>query len=348
MGYQHGMAYCQEIITITKERVALSGDSQWTGRQLSRTEVLDLAAACLPAHHAYTPNGMAELQGMADATSLSLPELIIANGFTDFIDVIYELGPRQQQPIEAKECTAFLIPSGRSQGGQGFLAQSWDMHASATPHVILLRGQPNYDPAFYAFSITGCLGMIGMNEAGIAVGINNLLGRGGQAGVMWTFVCREVLRQTNLDEALACITQAPLAGAHNYLLMDASGRGYNIEAMPNHCHVTELGSEALIHTNQCLHPDTQARQRPLTERLIQDSAVRWERAAELLNRDSMTPDDVMAVLRDRQGEFSICASCHWEEQLWETCCAAIMRPASREVWGVWGLPAQNPFQRFTF
>lgn len=244
MGYQHGVAYRQEIIAMTQDRVALSGDSQWTGQELSRSQVLALAEACAEAHYHYTPKGMEELQGIADATGLSIAELIITNGFTDFIDVIYQQATTLPT-IEAMECTSFLIPNNRSTQGQGFLAQSWDMHASATEHVLLLQGRPQADPAFYAFSIAGCLGMIGLNEAGIAVGINNLLGKGGQLGVMWTFVCREVLRQTSLEAALKCITQAPLAGAHNYLIMDTTGRGYNIEAMPNHCHVTELNQDAL-------------------------------------------------------------------------------------------------------
>ncbi|MEZ4609969.1 MAG: hypothetical protein R2838_06930 [Caldilineaceae bacterium] len=42
------------------------------------------------------------------------------------------------------------------------------------------------------FTITGCVGMIGMNEHGVAVGINNLLGRDGRPGVHWPFVVRHV------------------------------------------------------------------------------------------------------------------------------------------------------------
>lgn len=72
------------------------------------------------------------------------------------------------------------------------------------------------------------------------------------------------------------------------------------------------------------------------------------RATKLLDQQQMTPEAVMQVLRDRQGEFSICATCYWEEQRWETCCAAIMRPASRDLWGVWGLPAEHDFEHFTF
>ena len=126
------------------------------------------------------------------------------------------------------------------------------MHDSATPHVVMLRGKPESKPEFLAFTTVGCVGMIGMNSEGVAIGINNLGGADGQVGVTWPFVIRQALEQSTADDALACITDAKLAGAHNYLLMDKTGRGYNIEAMPTQTHITELEDEPLVHTNHCL------------------------------------------------------------------------------------------------
>jgi isopenicillin-N N-acyltransferase-like protein len=137
--------------------------------------------------------------------------------------------------LTADDCTAFLVPDSRTADGHGFFGQTWDMHDDSTEFVILLRGKPDDGPGYLAFSITGCLGMIGMNDAGIAIGINNLLGGDGQVGVTWPFVVRKALQQTEIDAALACITEAKLAGAHNYMIFDAHGRGYNVEAMSTHC-----------------------------------------------------------------------------------------------------------------
>jgi isopenicillin-N N-acyltransferase like protein len=77
-------------------------------------------------------------------------------------------------------CTAVIIPDGRAAGA-GFLAQTWDMHASATPHVVMLDTVPDPGPAALVFSTVGCLGQIGMNEAGIAIGINNLTAADGRS-----------------------------------------------------------------------------------------------------------------------------------------------------------------------
>ena len=48
-------------------------------------------------------------------------------------------------------------------------------------------------PDFLTFTVTGCIGMIGMNSAGITVGVNNLMATDGQIGVTWPFVVRKIL-----------------------------------------------------------------------------------------------------------------------------------------------------------
>src|SRR6185503_7734626 len=89
MGRQHAAAYPTEIQELTEDRLHLSSNKNWTGKELSRQEVLALGQACLPYHEAYAPELMAELQGMSKVTGLGLTELMILNGFTDFVDTIY-------------------------------------------------------------------------------------------------------------------------------------------------------------------------------------------------------------------------------------------------------------------
>jgi len=91
MGRQHGQAYAEDIRRLAEERVRLSSDSIWTGVSMPRERVLALAEECLAAHEIYAPEIVEEMRGMADVTELSLPELIILNGFTDFTDTLYAL-----------------------------------------------------------------------------------------------------------------------------------------------------------------------------------------------------------------------------------------------------------------
>jgi isopenicillin-N N-acyltransferase-like protein len=339
MGEAHGGAYRDDIRRYTAERITLAGSAAWTGHALSRDAVLALAEACLPEHERYAPELVEELRGIAAATELSLAELIITNGFTDFIDLVYA---RQQSQgatdASADNCTAFIIPDGRSADGHGYFGQTWDMNVSSIPYVVMLRGRPTGHPAFLAFSITGCVGMIGMNDAGIAVGINNLLGGDGQIGVTWPFVIRRILQQRTLDAALACITEAQLAGAHNYLLYDATGKGYNVEAMSSHCEITPLAADALVHANHCLDPACKALDRPRAPESQASSEARQTRASVALDTHNITAENLMALTRDD----TLCVLPKPPLQM-ATCGAAIMQPATGKLWALCGLPTENDY-----
>ena len=222
MGYAHGKAYGDEIAALTEERLRLSSDPFWTGGLVvTHDDVLALGEACLAAHEVFAPELVEEIRGMADATGLGVNELVIMNGFTDFVDLTANPQIVQRYCGHAADevgdgdgggCTAFLADSSVTADGRGYVGQTWDMHTTATPHVLMLEVQPTAAPAACCFTITGCVGMIGMNEQGVAVGINNLLDKGGRVGVHWPFVVRKMLDETTVDEALAVLQNAPLSG----------------------------------------------------------------------------------------------------------------------------------------
>jgi len=344
MGVQHAQKYGDAIHEFTEDRIHLSTGELWTGRNLSREAILELADACVAEHEAYSPELMDELRGMSEVTGLSLGKLIINNGFTDFIDVVYGAGEAYEAKIPqqvADDCTAFLVSNDSAAGGQGFYGQTWDMHATATPHVILLHGKPDNAPDFLAFTITGCVGMIGMNEHGIAIGINNLLGSDGQVGVTWNFVVRKVLMQDNIEDALACITDAKLAGAHNFMLMDKHGKGYNVEAMSTRKEVTPLEEGSLVHTNHCLVDTTREVERERHEQSLESSRKRLDLAYEHLNTVPVTVDALMEMTRADHICVKSTPPFHSE-----TAGAAIMQPATGDFWAAWGRPAENEYERF--
>jgi isopenicillin-N N-acyltransferase-like protein len=341
VGYEHGRIYRDDIRRYTTERVRLVCSGLWSGGPLPRAEVLAIAKACLPDHEAYAPNLFQELQGVAAATDLSLAELLIVGGFTDFVDTVYSVTQQKMARLPVDDCTAFVVPDDAANGA-GYFGQTWDMHDTATEFVILLDVQPNGAPRSLVFTTTGCLGQIGMNEHGICVGINNLLGADGQIGVTWPFVVRKVLQQDNIAAALACITQAKLSGAHNYLLFDKTGSGYNIEAMSTHHVVTSLGGEPLIHTNHCLLPETLQFSQARPPEAQASSEARYIKATELLRKRPLTIQDLIAVTRDPD---AVCVRAKPPMHI-ESCGAAIMQPKTGTFWAVWGLPAENEYEQF--
>lgn len=343
MGVTHGKAHRDQIRDFASERIDLVCSGLWSHAKLDRATVLSVAEECIEPHRAYSPELTAEIEGIASATGLSLAELIVAGGFTDFIDIIHARYRDANGAVELTEddCTAALVPDHRA-GGAGFFAQTWDMHDTATDFVVLLDVRPDDAPRSFVFTTTGCLGQIGMNSAGICVGINNISCEDGRVGVTWPHVVRQALRQTTIVDALAAITDAPLAGAHNYLLFDGEGNGYDVEAFPSLSKVEPLDRTVLAHTNHALTDETKAIAQPRLTALQLSSEARLRTAMESLDSGDITFEDVAEMTRHPTVCYRGSEPFHVE-----TCGAAIMRPASRDFWACWGMPSENEYQHFS-
>ena len=193
--------------------------------------------------------------------------------------------------------------------------------------------------------------MIGMNEHGVAVGINNLLGADGRPGVHWVYVVRAMLAQRTVGAALDVLRGAHLSGAHNYLLLgpddDGRLRGYNIEQMATRAHVTPV--ETLhAHTNHCLIPAMAEVERPRKSVSHASTLARQAQADDYLDAraGAITVDTLMALTRYHEGDgLSVCAHVQAGYDV-ESSGACIMCPTSGELWAVWGNPCQNEYESF--
>ncbi|MCE2529749.1 MAG: hypothetical protein J4G11_07760 [Acidimicrobiia bacterium] len=343
MGHIHGSTYAAEIREYTEERIGLVMSGLWTGAPLPRGTVLDLAEACLEAHRCQSAVLHEEMSAMAGAAGISLAEAVVVGGFTDFVDTVRaHLGRGvPAAPMAEDDCTAFIVPDSRA-GGAGFYGQTWDMHASATDHVVLMRTRPDEGPRALIFSTVGCLGQIGMNDRGLCVGITNLAASDGQVGVTWPTVVRDALSAGNAPAARDVILEADLAGGHNYMIFDADGVGFNIEAMPGVRSVTTLSAEPLVHTNHTTGEATRAVESERPPELADSSHRRLDVAAGHLDREVLTEEDLMDLTRG-----GVCQVATPPYDL-ETSGATVMRPRTRDFWAVWGLPSMNDFVPIEF
>ena len=342
MGYKHGQAYAKPIGELTEMRMRLCASDDWAKAGAHRSVILDLAERCMPYHHRFDDALCGELEGISDGSGVPIAELLVMNGFTDFVDVLH-----QHIVDDPGGCTAVLTAPGESRQGHAFLAETWDMHVGATPYVLMLDIRPAGGLAVMTFTLNGCVGMIGMNELGIAVGINNLYTKEGKRGVTWPFVVRKMLAQDNLDAAMEVLDTADLAGAHNYLVMGPDGQGYNVEAGPSLRCVTQL-DKRFAHSNHCLEQPMVSLERPRTPHARQSTVTRLDQAEAFLtvNHGRYTPEKLMEMTRIRTEEgFSICQS-PIEGYNVETAGAVIMCPTTKEMWALWGRPSENEYERF--
>lgn len=344
IGAAHGTAYAEEIRRYTNDRVQLVASGLWSGGPMSRDEVVAIAESMLPAHEAFDVDLHTEMVAMADAAGITPAEAVIVGGFTDFVDTVRSVvGGQPPESVIEDDCTATIVPDDRADGA-GFLGQTWDMHDTATDHVVLLRIRPDDAPATIVFTTTGCMGQIGMNDEGVCVGINNLVGLDGTRGVNWTSVVRGMLKTSTADEALNVLLDADLAGAHNFLIFDRHGVGHNVEAMPSIRAVQTLDEMPIVHTNHTVDPETTTVQADKAPGLMDSSASRYDTASKLLAEGTIDAERLFALTREPDAICQIAV----EPYHIESSGAAVMRPATGDFWACWGRPAENEYEHVSF
>ena len=330
-GETHGRSLKTEIGLYLDERLRLSGEAEWSGRAARQEEIRAIAESTLRLHQAYDADLFEEMAAMAEAAGISAAEAVVVGGFTDLIDIIRTTGGTTA--VE-DDCTAVIDPR------SGVLAQTWDMHASAGDYLVMFDLKPDNGPGALLQSTAGCLGQIGINEAGIAVGINNLTAWG-RPGVTWPFAVRKALARPTVADAVEAIAGAPLAGGHNFLVLGPDGDGYDIEAMPGSVDVRRTSGKALFHTNHCLAEATVAEEAPRLQHFVESSRERLE-VAMASSTGPIGRDTAMELF----AHPTICRRAPTPDDV-ASCGAVIMEPRQRSMWAAWGYPDQAEYQLFS-
>jgi len=280
------------------DRIELTTQDEWSGGSPDRGLILEIAEGTLEHHERFAEEIYVEMVAMADAAGITPAEAVVVGGFTDLIDVVRSAVG--MAPIE-HNCTAVLNPEA------GFFAQTWDMHASAGEFVIMLKVDPIAGPCAVVQTTAGCLGQIGMNEAGISIGINNLTSLG-RPGVTWPFVVRKVLEQTDLDSAVEVVTGAELAG--------------------------RTSTTAFVHANHCLDDRTAEEEGERLPEHVENSNMRLDMATELADDpEAFFAEALISRRVDDPHDVG-------------TCGAVIIEPGKRRMKAVWGVPGDHPWETF--
>jgi isopenicillin-N N-acyltransferase-like protein len=322
-GFTHGSTYGSMIRKYLDDRLGLAAEEGWSGGVAERDLILDIAEETLGYHERYSTDLHREMLAMAQGADITLAEAVVVGGFTDLVDVVRS---RVGVAPDEHNCTAVVNP------GAAVHAQTWDMHASAGEFVLLLDVRPDGGPRALVQTTAGCLGQIGMNEAGISIGINNLTAMG-RPGVTWPTVVREALAQVDFDDAVDAVIRADLAGGHNFMLMGPNGNAVNIEAMPANKRVTVVG-EPYVHTNHCVDQLTAAEEGERLAEHVENSNIRLNVGAKLAE-DLEGFFEEPLISRRVDGPHDV-----------GTCGAVVMEPSKRRMRAVWGVPGDHPWETF--
>lgn len=237
-GHQHGETLREQIKEIAEIRLertcALSPFKRVK-------DILALAEEHIPLLQDYDESLFLEFRGIAEASNISMALLVVLNHYTDLRDI----SPKSLDH-DPGGCSIIFSPTVKGP----ILAQTWDIHGSAEPYVILLKFSDSI-----LFSIAGCLGMTGLNNHGVAVAINNLSSIDAKVGVVWPALIRKALEVSKACDARDEILAAPLgsgrhfaiADEHDFFSIEASGTKKKL--------VWDNPTKLYFHTNHCLDSD---------------------------------------------------------------------------------------------
>ncbi|HEX3481748.1 MAG TPA: C45 family peptidase [Kofleriaceae bacterium] len=240
----------------------------------------------------------------------------------------------RERPLSEDGCSVVWAesPTGR------ILAQTWDMHATAIPYVMMLRVPESPDgPPATLLSVTGCLGMAGMNAARVAIAINNLYSTDATLGVVWPAVVRRALHRRTATDARDAIATSPIGSGHHYFVADRR-QAFAIEASGTRRKQVFGGGRAYCHTNHCLDGDVAARSK------VPPASTTYDRMRWLETDLSRAP---IADLPDAWGRLgsedgwprSVCTNMATPESPHgaATCGAIAMNLDTGELWAQQGL-----------
>jgi len=268
-GRIHGESFRGEIHALAAIRVYLCTK---VGGFADRAAVLAAARAHLPVLERYHAALHAELVGIAEGAAIEPEQIVVANHYTDLRDL--DPDPSRWLPApthDSADAKGATTAGATSLGGDGcsviwaesasgrILAQTWDMHATAIPYVMTLGVPDSADgPAVRLLTVTGCLGMAGMNSARVGIAINNLYSTDATLGVVWPAMVRKALHQRTAAAAREVIAGSPIGSGHHYFVADRTA-AFAIEASGTRRKQVFAGGASYCHTNHCFDPDVAAR-----------------------------------------------------------------------------------------
>lgn len=337
MGFQYGAA-CPEIRkTVETNREVYEASVGVNGLS---DKYIDMY---LPSAEAYAPEIVEEMKGMAAGAIIDFRDIFLNNIMYD-ISVTLNAG-----------CTSFAASGGTIDSGGVITGQNFDVPAMVEEIVVLLKMKPVQGPEIMAIAPAGCIGLIGLNSAGISLNLNLIrnkdsLSPGG--GVPAHVILRKILSSETIGQAISIIASAERRAAKNYLLASDQGDVADVEVTVNDLDVHYPEGGILTHAN---HFKTERfRNADLAPVVVPDSYVRANRLARMMeeNRNILSVDMMKKFFRDHNNyPNSICRHPDPKAALpigrmMKTVLSVINSPKERKAFIALGNPCENEYLEY--
>ena len=229
---------------------------------------------------------------------------------------IYALNGRSElMTLPVGECTAVMIP-GR------LLAQNWDWFHKAAELLVVLRIEREDGHRILTLTEPGMITKIGLNSAGLGVGLNFLWAHEVRRGLPQHILMRAVLDSRSMEEAKARLERAGLGQSLSLMIGSGAGQALHLELGPHDRYeLPPTSTGVYLHTNHYLAREELAED----QALLENSRARYQRALEL-SRDDATPrarvERILFDQKDRQHPILVPKGLHGDHPLLGSVCTA--------------------------
>jgi len=339
MGEAFGEACRAEIAELYALRLAnaLLEAARYGRPDAGEAELLSLARASLPHVSSFDSGGYAELLGIARGAGMTLDRVLAMNGLTDFRD-----GLRFGAGEGTGGCTSFLVQGDATVDGRVWAGQTWDLATVNQPFVVAVRRRPQDGPATLCVTTVGCLSLMGVSEAGLAMGTTNLRTLDARPGVPYLSLIHRALQFPRVADAARCIAAAVRAGGHSYWLADAGGDAAVLECTATQSRLCWVRQGSRVQTNHCQVPELRLLEADPPQA---SSLARLQRMRELLaeHRGHIDAGTLRGLLADEAG--GDLAICRHDFGGISSNAGLVVSPRGRELWACQGPPCGAAWQQ---
>jgi isopenicillin-N N-acyltransferase like protein len=288
----------------------------------------EVPEGCLDAACKVYPRFVEELRGMADGSGASFSDLFFLNALEEAYDL---------KNIQACSAIGLSAPDGV------WLGHNEDWYSFDTGSVIAISARPTGKPAFFSVTAAPFLAAVGLNEAGLAQGVNSVSSVDCQVGVPRMFSARAVLEAESIKEACLLAQPHKRAGGYNHLLVHSNREIGCFETTANEA-VYLPGKNITYHTNHYVSNKLQKLEKTASEH----SKARYQRLTELSGSLSVSPDPYKALssaLSDHKNRpYSICRHEYEQKSNDSTIFSVIINVTNLKAWVAVGNPCDNIYR----
>ncbi len=283
------------------------------------------AKEALLVYEKYVPELLNEVKGLAEGAKVPFDNMFA------WLSTMYGFG-------DMHGCTCFAF----HENGKTILCRNSDMYPELkkTSESVLYRADGKY--ILLGNSTSFIQLEDGINEYGLAIGMNFLLTKKYKVGINTGFLIRAILENCkDTNEAIAFIKEVPVCSTQNIILADKSGDLAVVESSPERIHARR-SKEFVVSTNHFV-----------SEEMKNEHANPEENWYHSLERYDTCQNALTQTEKDKKFAFDLAGDkfgfvCKYEKKLnFDTLWSAVYNATTLEIYRAEGNPSKTKFKEDT-